>query len=524
MIIATWLRGLVGRRGARLGATAGGVAVAVALLASIGSFLSASKATMTLRATQGVAVDWQVELQPDHPPDAVISTIRSAAAVQAAAPVGFGTTSGLQATTGGSTQTTGPGVVVGLPDTYAAAFPGQLRFLNGSRGGVLVGQQTAANLHVAPGDRVVVGRSGMPPATVTVDGVVDLPQADTLFQHVGAPAGSQPQAPPDNVLILPLATWHRVFDPLARTRPDLIHMQAHVLLVHHLPSDPAAAYTAVTQLAHHVELRLAGGGVVGDNLAATLGAARSDALYAQILFLFLGAPGAVVAGMLAAAVAGSAGDRRRREQALLRARGATVAQLIGLGAGEAVLVGLVAIIVGLAGAALIGQLAFGRAAFGATGSAAAAWGAGAAALGLGISLVTLVYPAWRDARAVGVNASRRTVGRGTKPLWIRLGLDFWLLALSGLVFWLSGRGGYQLVLAPEGTPSISVSYWAFAGPLLLWTGAALFTWRVARFALGRSRLVAHAPPARSPLGCPGRWRRPWLVNASSWPAPSSWSV
>ena len=33
--------------------------------------------------------------------------------------------------------------------------------------------------------------------------MVDLPQADTLFQKVGAPAQSQPTAPPDNVLLLP---------------------------------------------------------------------------------------------------------------------------------------------------------------------------------------------------------------------------------------------------------------------------------------------------------------------------------
>ena len=44
---------------------------------------------------------------------------------------------------------------------------------------------------------------------------------------------------------------------------------------------------------------------------------------------------------------------------------------------------------------------------------------------------------------------------------------------GGLVFWLTGRGGYQLVLAPEGVPTISVSYWAFAGPALLWSGAEL---------------------------------------------------
>src|SRR5205085_11366224 len=67
------------------------------------------------------------------------------------------------------------------------------------------------------------------------------------------------------------------------------------------------------------------------------------------------------------------------------------------------------------------------------------------------------------------------------------GADLMLLALSGLVFWLTSRNGYKLVLAPEGTPSISVNYWALAGPALLWLGAGLFAWRVAYMLLGTAR-------------------------------------
>jgi len=62
-----------------------------------------------------------------------------------------------------------------------------------------------------------------------------------------------------------------------------------------------------------------------------------------------------------------------------------------------------------------------------------------------------------------------------------------LLAGSAVVFWLSSRNGYKLVLAPEGVPAISVSYWAFAGPALLWSGAGLLSWRMANLALSRGR-------------------------------------
>ena len=126
-----------------------------------------------------------------------------------------------------------------VPAGYAAAFPGELRPLTGAAQGVLLAQQTAANLHAGPGDAISIGRAGLPAVQVRVDGVVDLPQADSLFQKVGAPSGSQPQAPPDNVVLLDEAVWHQAFDPLAASRPDLVRNQAHVRLRHDLPADPA---------------------------------------------------------------------------------------------------------------------------------------------------------------------------------------------------------------------------------------------------------------------------------------------
>jgi len=335
MLGLTWIGGLLARRPGRLLAAAAGVAAAVALLASLGLFLSASKATMTRRAVAGVALDWQVEVQPGADPDRVLAAVRAFPGVRATQPVGFAATTGLQATADGSTQTTGRGVVLGLPDGYRASFPGELRGLAGADRGVLLAQQTAANLHARPGSTVTIGRAGLPPVPVRADGVVDLPKADSLFQKVGAPAGAQPQAPPDNVLLLPAAQWHKVFDPLARTRPDLVRMQVHARLGHALPADPAAAYTTVTGAARNLETRLGGAGLVGDNLGATLAAARSDALYAQVLFLFLGLPGAVLAGLLTAALAGAGRERRRREQALLRARGLPSGRLARLAMVEA---------------------------------------------------------------------------------------------------------------------------------------------------------------------------------------------
>jgi putative ABC transport system permease protein len=494
-LITTWLNGLLRRRSGRLAGAAAGVAIAVALLALLAGFLSASKATMTTRATKTVAVDWQVEAQPGADPQNVLSTTAAAPGVLRALPVGIAHVPGLTATAGGSTQTTGNGVVLGLPDGYRATFPGELRTLTGAGSGVLLAQQTAANLHAAPGTTITVARPGMPPVTETVGGVVDLPQADSLFQKVGAPPQSQPVAPPDNVLLLPASEFHRVFDPLAATRPDLVTMQVHVARSHALPPDPAAAYTSVTASAHNLEAALSGGGLVGNNLGASLDAARQDALYAQVLFLFLGLPGAVLAGLLTAAVASAGLTRRRREQSLLRTRGGTDRLVLRLAAVEAAVVGVLGGVVGLGAAALIAWLAFGSLRFG-TG-----WLVAAFVAGLIVAAATVLLPVRRDLREATVVGSRATVGRVTRPRWMRYGLDVVLIAASLLVFWASSRNQYTLVLAPEGVPTISVSYWVFLAPALLWLGTGLLAWRITDVLLGHGRrgVAAALGPIAGPL-------------------------
>ncbi len=508
------MRGLVRRRRGRLAASAAGVAIAVALLASIGAFLSASKATMTRRAIADVAVDWQVETQAGADPVEVQDQVASLPGVRATELVLFGKTAGFEAKSAGSVQTTGPGVVLGVSGSYRSTFPAVVRDLTGAASGVLLAQQTAANLHAAPGGTIVVRRSGLGPVELKIDGVIDLPTADSLFQKVGAPPGSQPQAPPDNVLLVPADRWHQLFDPLGDARPDLVTAQVHTRLDHDLPADPAAAFTETTGRAGNLEVKLAGAGLVGDNLASTLDGAREDALYAQVLFLFLGLPGAVLAGLLTATTAASGADRRRREQSLLRARGASARRLLRLALLEAAMIGAAGVLIGLVLASVVGRFAFHNAGFGATRSAAATWAVGAGAAGAVIALATVALPAWRDLRTTTVASGRATVGRRGTPRWAKAGLDVILLALSALVFWLTSRNGFKLVLASEGVATISVSYWAFAGPALLWTGAGLLAWRLSDLMLRRGRpLVALAlrplagPLARTVAASMARQRR-----------------
>jgi putative ABC transport system permease protein len=484
MLGLTWLAGLLRRRKARVAGQALGVAMAVLLLASLGMFFAASRAHMTEQAIAAVAVDWQVQLAPDANASKAESTIAAAPGITAAVPVGFADTTGFRTRTVGTVQSTGPGKVLGLPGTYAATFPGEIRFLVGSRSGVLLAQQTAANLHASVGTIVAIGRQGLSPVHETVAGIVDLPFADSLFQTIGAPVGAAPTAPPDNVMLLPIDEWHRLFD--GSTGRAAV-MQVHVALSPTLPSDPGAAFANVVGRAHNLEAALAGAGRVGNNIGAQLDATRRDAIYAQLLFVFLGLPGVILAGLLTAVIAGSGRDRRRREQALLRTRGASPRRIVRLAAAEAALTGFLGVAVGLVGAVVAGRIAFSETSFGATGRQALLWGAGAAAAGLSLSFATVVLPAWRDARTLTVRSAQAPIGHRSRPIWQRLYIDVACLAAGGLVFWQAVRSGYQVVLAPEGVPTISVSTFTLLAPVLFWIGSALLAWRLGSGALARGR-------------------------------------
>jgi putative ABC transport system permease protein len=493
VLVLTWLGGLLRRRTGRLIGQSAGVALAVLLLAALGTFFTSSRATMTTQAVRAVPVDWQVQVSPGSSIFKASATVAATRGVMAALPVGYADISGLSTRNAGTVQTTGPGVVLGLPADYATTFPGEIRPLVGAAAGVLLAQQTAANLGASVGSTVAIGRPGQPKATVTVDGVVDLPAADSLFQSIGVAPGSAPTAPPDNVALLPEAMWHSMFMNAA---PGTSSTQIHVQLAHDLPADPGAAFAQVIGRAKNLEAALAGGGLVGNNLAAQLDGARSDAIYAEMLFLFLGLPGVIIAALLAGVIASSGRERRRREQALLRVRGAPPKRIVRLAWAEAILVAIAGTVVGLIAATAVGRIAFGTSSFGATTGQALAWAGASVVFGLALSGMTIVVPAWRDVRMLSVHDAQATgsTGRGRRPAWARAYLDVICLGLGGLIYWQAVRSGYQVVLAPEGVPTISVSYFTLLAPLLFWIGTALLMWRLSAELL--------------------RWGRGWLSVAT----------
>ena len=133
-------------------------------------------------------------------------------------------------------------------------------------------------------------------------------------------------------------------------------------------------------MANNLEARIAGSAALANNLAARLDGVRDDALYAKVLFLFLGAPGVVLAALVTAAIAGAGRARRMREQALLRIRGATLIETLFNPAVEAAVIGLAGAAAGL----LLAFIALRLMGVSVAAPTALGWGLFAAAAGLGV--------------------------------------------------------------------------------------------------------------------------------------------
>ena len=475
-----WLRNLWRTAAGRLIATAMGIAVATSLLAVLGVFATSAASTMTQRAIANVPVDWQIEIAPGAGVGTVETALSQAGVATEVRQVEYANVDGFSAITGQTQQLTGPGKALGIPLDYFDIFANQVTLLSGSLNGAVLYTQTAANLNVTPGDTITIHRHGLDDVQVQVAGVAALPNIDSLFQAVGVPAGLSPQSPPDNIIILPIDIWHSMFDVQRSALPETVRTQLHVRLDHSLlPADPIGAFTQSSAMGNNLEARVAGNAVVANNLAARLDGVRVDALYARLLFFFVGAPGIVLAGLITIAVADSGERRRQRDQALLRVRGATRREVLWQPAIETIAVG----ILGASGGVALAFATLGVLGIRSNVAAAWSWALVAAVAGIGLAAVAVLIPAWVGARTVSVSAARRDVATKVRPLWQRLWLDLVFIAASAVIFWQVRGTGYHIVLASEGVAQTSVNYWSFLAPLGLWAGLGLLWLRFTKFGL-----------------------------------------
>ncbi|HEY2570899.1 MAG TPA: ABC transporter permease, partial [Solirubrobacteraceae bacterium] len=390
------------------------------------------------------------------------------------------------------------------------------RYLRGSlrEGQIVLDQQLAATLQAQVGDSVTLTLPGdRVPHRFAVSGIALVTAPDVLFQPLNPLLGPAPAQPPSNVAILPLATFAATLAPHLATLPSggagasaVPGAQAGVQWQVQAQVDraafsgsPGSALTRAGQIRNSIERSLPGRVQFVDNLSAAFSTAAEDALYSEALFVMLAVPGAILAmGLVYLSALGTV-DRDRRELALLRARGASRRQLLGLAGAEAAVIGIVA---GLLGAAL----AFAAVDLLVKGSSGVTFARAAGATVACVLLAMLGALAARLAtgmRALSstVSEGRRSVVRAERPLWQRLYLDVVALAVSGLIYWLTASTGFSAVVNPDSNPTLSLSVYMFFAPALLWIGAALLMIRLrGRAIAGLAKRLGEAGRASSRRG------------------------
>ncbi len=293
-----------------------------------------------------------------------------------------------------------------------------------------------------------------------------------------------------------------------------VSLEAHVTVDHKAyPSDPGAASVWSGALRRLLERTPAPGSiVVSDNAAEPLNEASADATNAKILFLLLGIPGALVAAALGLAAQSALAEGQRREDALLRLRGATESQLLRLAGLQAVFAGFLGSMIGLA-VAFAGVSALeGHAAWQEISGSGLAFAVllslAAGALTTGVRVVRLM----RSSKRSEVIAERRVLERGWRPLWLRAYLDVAAIGVGLAILTINVlAGGLKLtpIEAAQGT-TLALSFYVLLAPIALWIGIALFAIRILLAGARRLTQPDRSRPLPSWRAAALRWlgRRP----------------
>lgn len=497
------------------------LALAVALLGAMLLFIGHSLRTMTASATRSVPLDLQGPVASYPKARALAGAVGRHPDVAQASPVATAPFAGVSHLGAAGVTDAGAGAILAVPHDYLRHID-TFRLLHGGLrpGEIVLDQQLAATLRARIGDTVRLRLGGGQARTFRVGGVALVTAPDVLFQPLNPLVGPAPAQPPANIAILPVATFARQVggvlpsvnpsSPGAAAVPGTVsgvQWQAQAQLDRaSLTGTPSEAFKHAGQIRNSIESSLAGKVRFVDNLAEGLETAAGDALYAEALFIMLAVPGALLALGLAYLAALGTVDRDRRELALLRARGASPRQLVAMAGAEAGIVGIIAGVLG-AGLSFAAVSLLINGSVGLTVSRALVVVAICIALAIAGGLAARLAAGLRSLGETVV-AGRQGAGRQRKPLWQSLYLDFFALALSGLIYWLTASTGFSAVVNPDSNPTLSLSIYMFFAPALLWIGATLLLVRL------RGRLFAWMAKRLGSLGT-GAGRRRFLLASAS---------
>ncbi len=477
-----------------------GLVLAVGLFSSILFFVDASADRMTQAAVKPVPVDMQVRstlAKPDMTP--VINALRKEPFVTQVEPVIIADFTSLALPSG--TQTTPAGKVFVLNPSYYQTFKA-LRLLRGraDSSGLLISQAAANALGVNIGDTVAVNFDQMPhPYQAKIAGIVDPTGAYFLFAATNPAHEGEYNPKPYDIFMTPQRWQADLARPLTNpptpSNPDAKPIPAqkplyelHVETDHSLlPADPSKALLFVDTLRRRVEKQFPGEIKITNNLASALKKAKSDALWAKLLFLFLGMPGVALAAYLSKYATDLLVGPQRQEIGLLRARGATPGQIMLTMGIASFIIALIGTVLGLlAGFATTAGL------FGVTAIYPAAWPlylrSVVYAFVAGLLLTgAATYLPIRATLNREISQERRQAEHDAKPpFWARAYLDLISLVIAGVIFWVTRQGGgFKPVEGAEGA-TMSLGFFVFLAPFFLWIGLTLLLSRVLAGGISRS--------------------------------------
>jgi putative ABC transport system permease protein len=395
--------------------------------------------------------------------------------------------------------------VFAMEPAFLEHYP-MVRVTSGTFAGdtVLLSPDAATALGATPGSVVklsVPGRAA--PLQLSVGGIADFSRADPLF--AGRTSDTQGEFIQFGiVLVMPLARF--LSDVLPAVKLDAasnapVLQSPPVLEVDvrldrsRLATDPTVATLATQGLKRSIE-RLAPGGIaVLDNVSDALNAATGDVILAKILFLFLGLPGVLLAAYLSRYAGGLLAQSRRREQAILRARGAQPRHLVSGLAFAAVGVTIVGSVLGLILGAVTAAAVLGLATLRSGSTTSLVQSALVSVVAGIVTTLVAVYIPGRRALSREIGEERREMEvLAAAPVWLRMRLDLVLLGTAAVVWIVTSLAGGFKITQAEGQ-SVSLSFYTLLAPLLAWLGLTLLA---VRLLLGGARRLK--PRAGNKLG------------------------
>ena len=417
--------------------------------------------------------------------------------------------------------------VFGLDKRYLDHDP-SIRIVDGSYepGAGLLSAEAARAMSVSPGDAVQVRVPGLnQPLSVRISGITDVSRAKSLFYSREGKQLEQFVYVRNTVIVGPevfAKTIVPAFQNVATAPGTILRnqpiLEVDVFMVREpLDADPATALAQTKTVAGAVNTVAPGQDVLIDNISNALEVASEDARTAKRMFVFLGLPGVLLAAILTSYAGGVLASALRREQAILRIRGANRHHLLRMHALRTLILAVVGsvlgVALGLASTAVVLPADALASASPVSLLASALLGAGAGFLATGVAL----YAAGR--RAInGQISDERAQLASRAPLWRLLGIDFLILAAAVGVEWYQRRhGGFEGVRGSVYFGrAVSLRLHLVIVPIGIWLGGVLVLGRVVE------RVFAYLPlPLRHRFGRPLRGLLTRSIRRRSWAAASA---